>query len=102
MNRVSLRFPLLAPFTANNDFLGAIMKRIAIAVFATVIGFGMMVQDAEARRLGGARSSGISRDSSVMQRSTAPTSTPVTSPSAAQTAAPTPSTATPPAKPGIS
>lgn len=49
------------------------MKRIAIALFAAVIGFGTMVQDVEAKRLGGGKSSGISRDSSVMKRDAAPT-----------------------------
>ena len=29
------------------------MKRIAIALFAVVVGVGAMVQDAEAKRLGG-------------------------------------------------
>jgi predicted lipid-binding transport protein (Tim44 family) len=48
------------------------MKRIAIAAFAAVIGFGVMIQDAEARRFGGARSSGISRDSSMMRRDAVP------------------------------
>lgn len=45
------------------------MKRIAIALFAVVMGAGLMVQDAEAaKRLGGGKSSGISRDSTVMKR----------------------------------
>ena len=40
------------------------MKRIAIALFAVVMGAGLMVQDAEAaKRLGGGKSTGVSRDS---------------------------------------
>ena len=37
------------------------MKNIAIAVFAAVVGLGMMVQDAEAKRLGGGKSAGMQR-----------------------------------------
>ncbi|MFA7270438.1 MAG: Tim44-like domain-containing protein [Sterolibacterium sp.] len=48
------------------------MKRIAIALFAVVLGVGAMVQDAEAKRLGGGKSFGTSRDSSVMQRNAVP------------------------------
>ena len=48
------------------------MKRIAIALFAVVVGVGAMVQDAEAKRLGGGKSSGFNRDSSVMKREAVP------------------------------
>ena len=49
------------------------MKRLAIALFAVVMGAGLMVQDAEAaKRMGGGKSSGISRDSSVMKRDAIP------------------------------
>lgn len=48
------------------------MKRIAIALFAVVMGLGAMVQEAEAKRLGGGKSTGISRDSSVMKRDAVP------------------------------
>jgi predicted lipid-binding transport protein (Tim44 family) len=49
------------------------MKRIAIALFAVVMGVGLMVQDAEAaKRLGGGKSTGISRDSTVMKRDAIP------------------------------
>ncbi len=59
------------------------MKRIAIALFAVVMGVGIMVQDAEAaKRLGGGKSSGISRDSSVMKRDAIPAK-PAASPAAA-------------------
>jgi predicted lipid-binding transport protein (Tim44 family) len=62
------------------------MKRFAIAVFAVVLGVGSMIQDAEAKRLGGGKSSGISRDSSVMKRDAAPTK-PAAAPAQAATAA---------------
>ena len=48
------------------------MKRIAIALFAVVMGVGAMVQDAEAKRFGGGKSSGFSRDSTVMKRDAIP------------------------------
>lgn len=44
------------------------MKLIAIALLAVMMGFGALVQDAEAKRMGGGRTTGISRDSSVMNR----------------------------------
>jgi predicted lipid-binding transport protein (Tim44 family) len=63
------------------------MKRIAIALFAVVMGVGMMVQDAEAaKRLGGGKSSGISRDSTVMKRDAIPAK-PAAAPTAAAPAA---------------
>ena len=59
------------------------MKRIAIALFAVVMGVGVMVQDAEAaKRLGGGKSSGISRDSTVMKREAIPAK-PAAAPAAA-------------------
>ncbi|MBL8478827.1 MAG: Tim44 domain-containing protein [Sterolibacteriaceae bacterium] len=59
------------------------MKRIAIALFAVVMGVGLMVQDAEAaKRLGGGKSSGISRDSTVMKRDAIPAK-PAAAPAAA-------------------
>jgi predicted lipid-binding transport protein (Tim44 family) len=48
------------------------MKCIAISLFAVVMGVGVMVQDAEAKRMGGGKTSGISRDSSVMKREAIP------------------------------
>jgi predicted lipid-binding transport protein (Tim44 family) len=48
------------------------MKRFAIALFAVVMGVGAMIPDAEAKRLGGGQSSGVSRDSSVMKRDAVP------------------------------
>jgi predicted lipid-binding transport protein (Tim44 family) len=61
------------------------MKLIAIALLAVLMGFGALVQDAEAKRMGGARSTGISRDSGVMNRQGI-SSRPAAGP--AQTAAP--------------
>ena len=59
------------------------MKRIAIALFAVVMGTGLMIQDAEAaKRLGGGKSSGISRDSTVMKRDAIPAK-PAAAPAAA-------------------
>jgi predicted lipid-binding transport protein (Tim44 family) len=52
------------------------MKRILSTAFAAVLAIGLngaMIADAEAKRLGGGTSSGMKRDSSIMQRSTAPT-----------------------------
>ncbi|HQR03515.1 MAG: Tim44 domain-containing protein [Proteobacteria bacterium] len=43
------------------------MKRILIALFATVIGLGTLVHDAEAKRLGGGRSFGMSRSAPASQ-----------------------------------
>ena len=48
------------------------MKRIAIALFSVVMGVGVLVQDAEAKRLGGGKTSGVSRDSPVMKREAVP------------------------------
>lgn len=47
------------------------MKRLFIAVFAAVIGIGLMATEAEAKRLGGGKTSGITRDS-VIKREAAP------------------------------
>jgi predicted lipid-binding transport protein (Tim44 family) len=54
-------------------------------LLAVMMGFGALVQDAEAKRMGGARSTGISRDSGVMNRQGI-SSKPAAGP--AQTAAP--------------
>jgi predicted lipid-binding transport protein (Tim44 family) len=54
------------------------MRNIAIALFAVVIGAGLFAQDAEAARLGGSRSFGMSRSTAPVQKAapapTAPTS----------------------------
>ena len=73
------------------------MKNLAIAVFAVVIGLGMMVQDAEAKRLGGGKSFGMQRQASPAPA--APTQAAKPAP-AAPAAAPA-ATATPP-KQGMS
>jgi len=71
------------------------MKRIAIALFAVVMGAGLMVQDAEAaKRLGGGKSSGISRDSTVMKRDAIPAK-PAAAPTAAAPAAGAPAAGAP-------
>ncbi len=85
------------------------MKRIVVAAFAAVLGLGLMVQDVEAKRLGGGKSVGMSRDASAMK--TAPTTTPPSTaapaaaapaavPAAAAAAAPAAAAAT--AKSGMS
>jgi predicted lipid-binding transport protein (Tim44 family) len=48
------------------------VKHLFVALFALVVGLGLIVDDAEARRLGGSRSFGMSRDSAAMRQS-APT-----------------------------
>ena len=66
------------------------MKRIAIALFAVVMGAGLMVQDAEAARVGGGKSSGMQR--SVTPKSpAAPAQNAVPAKPAQPTAAPQPS-----------
>lgn len=63
------------------------MKRIAIAVFAAVVGLTTMAPEAEAKRLGGGKSSGVSRDASVMKREAVPAK-PAAAPAQAAAAAP--------------
>jgi predicted lipid-binding transport protein (Tim44 family) len=70
------------------------MKNLAIAVFAVVVGLGMMVQDAEAKRLGGGKSAGMQRQATPAAPAAAPTQ-------AAKPAAAPAATATPP-KQGMS
>lgn len=48
------------------------MKKFVLTLCAAFIGFAMPVFDAEAKRLGGGMSSGMKRDSGVMQRQAAP------------------------------
>ncbi len=67
------------------------MKKILIAVFAAVVGLGFASDDAEAKRIGGGRSSGMQRDSSVMKRDAAPTQNAVPAKPAQPAAAPQPS-----------
>lgn len=68
------------------------MKRLVIAAFAAVVGLTLMVPDAEAARLGGARSSGMQR-----QASPAPAPTTAGKPAAAPATAAAPAAAAKPA-----
>ena len=65
------------------------MKRLFIALLAATLGFGLLAQDAQAKRLGGGGSIGMSRSSPAL-RQAAPAPKP-----AAPSAAPTPPAATP-------
>lgn len=57
------------------------MKNLATILFATVIGFGLFAQDADAARLGGGRSIGMNRSSTpVKQAAPAPTPSPNAAP----------------------
>lgn len=64
------------------------MKRLFIALLTATFGMGMFITDADAKRLGGGRSSGMTRDS-VMKRE----ATPPAPAAPAQSAAPAPSVA---------
>ena len=81
------------------------MKRILSTAFAAVLAVGLsgaMISDAEAKRLGGGGSSGMKRDSSIMQRSSTP---PQNSTAPTQAAKPAPAaapTAGAPARSGMS
>ena len=48
------------------------MKRFVMLLVAVVFSFGWMIEEAEAKRFGGAKSSGISRSQSVMKRDAIP------------------------------
>lgn len=69
------------------------MKRVVIALFATVVGLGLFAQEAEAKRMGGSRSFGMSRDSSVMKRDAIPAKPAAPTQSAATAGAKSPSAA---------
>jgi predicted lipid-binding transport protein (Tim44 family) len=58
------------------------MKRILISLFALFISFGFVVNDAEARRMGGSKSFGMQRSAPTKQTA-APTQQPGTAPTAA-------------------
>jgi predicted lipid-binding transport protein (Tim44 family) len=62
------------------------MQRLFVALFATVVGLGLLVQDAEAKRLGGGRSFGMSRDTTTMKQAS-PTPTAPAAPTQGATAA---------------
>ncbi|HLA34637.1 MAG TPA: Tim44-like domain-containing protein [Rhodocyclaceae bacterium] len=76
------------------------MKRLAIAAFAAVIGLGLASFDADAKRLGGGKSSGMSRDASVTSGSAVPAKPATPSQSTAPTSAAGAAAAAP--KPGMS
>ena len=61
------------------------MKRILISLFALFISFGLVMHDAEARRLGGSKSFGMQRTAPAKQSATP---TPQQQPGAAKTTAP--------------
>ena len=48
------------------------MKQTLIALFAAFVGLGAFVSEAEAKRIGGGKSSGMQRDSNVMKRDAVP------------------------------
>lgn len=64
------------------------MKRLVIAVFAAVVGLGVMVTDAEAARFGGARSSGMQRQAMPAPTQAKPAVAPAPTAAAAPTAVP--------------
>ena len=64
------------------------LKQFAVVALVTLAGFGMLMQDAEAKRLGGGKSFGMSRDAGAMKQATP--SKPV---APAQNAAPSPAPA---------
>jgi predicted lipid-binding transport protein (Tim44 family) len=59
------------------------MKRLVIAAFAVVVGLGMMVPDAEAKRLGGGSSIGMKRQATPAPAAPAQAGKPASSPAAA-------------------
>lgn len=63
------------------------MKRLLIAAFAAVVGLGMMVPDAEARRLGGGSSIGMKRQATPAPAAPATAGKPAAAPTAAAPAA---------------
>jgi len=73
------------------------MKRLLAVLFAFVITGGLLVQDAEAKRLGGGGSFGMSRSSPAVRQAapTAPTAPAATNPSAAPAPAAQPGLAAP-------
>ena len=64
------------------------MKRLVIAAFAAVVGLGMMVPDAEARRLGGGKSAGMQRQATPAPTAPAAAGKPATAAAPAAAAKP--------------
>jgi len=48
------------------------MRNLLMTFFTILIGFGLVIQDAEARRMGGGKSFGMSRSGNAMQRQSTP------------------------------
>jgi predicted lipid-binding transport protein (Tim44 family) len=67
------------------------MKNVLIAAFAAVVGLGLAAGDAEAKRVGDGKSSGMQRDSTVMKKDAAPAQNAVPAKPAQTTPAPQPS-----------
>jgi predicted lipid-binding transport protein (Tim44 family) len=63
------------------------MKQLMIAAFAAVVGLGMMIQDAEAKRLGGGKSFGMQRQATPAPTAPAAAGKPAAAPTAAPAAA---------------
>jgi predicted lipid-binding transport protein (Tim44 family) len=63
------------------------MKRLVIAAFAAVVGLGLMVPDAEAKRLGGGKSAGMQRQATPAPSAPAAAGKPAAAPAAAAPAA---------------
>ena len=74
------------------------MKKFLLMLFATVVGFGGMTYEAEAKRLGGSKSFGSQRDSSVMKRDATPAPAQNTSSATQQSGAAAAGAAAQPAK----
>lgn len=66
------------------------MKKLILALCVGVLSFGLVVSDAEAKRLGGAKSSGMQRDSVTQKQATPAPTSPTQQNAAAPTAAPQP------------
>lgn len=66
------------------------MKKLIMALCVGVLSFGLVVGDAEAKRLGGAKSSGMQRDSVTQKQATPAPTSPTQQNAAAPTAAPQP------------
>ena len=63
------------------------MKRLLIAAFAAVVGLGMMVPEAEAKRLGGGKSFGMQRQATPAPTAPSAAGKPAAAPTAGAPAA---------------
>ncbi|MBI5861958.1 MAG: Tim44 domain-containing protein [Rhodocyclales bacterium] len=73
------------------------MKKLVLVAVAMILGSGLLIDDAEARRLGGGRSLGMSRDSGVMKREAIPPRAAAPAQSAAPVSGAKPAPVAPPA-----